>query len=112
MSAIRRELVNSVLDKADALIDDYIHDDMPKQHEFAKEIILADEHLTNDEKSEAIRILNEEYEYNKILFSEQTKLCENCQQEHLAALYCDNCIRRSEERRVGKECRSRWSPYH
>ena len=35
--------------------------------------------------------------------------------------YCsnkDNCnkncpeIKRSEERRVGKECRSRWSPYH
>ncbi len=24
-----------------------------------------------------------------------------------------NCVRnRSEERRVGKECRSRWSPYH
>ena len=22
------------------------------------------------------------------------------------------CIGRSEERRVGKECRSRWSPYH
>jgi len=22
------------------------------------------------------------------------------------------CIMRSEERRVGKECRSRWSPYH
>ena len=22
------------------------------------------------------------------------------------------CGRRSEERRVGKECRSRWSPYH
>ena len=22
------------------------------------------------------------------------------------------CISRSEERRVGKECRSRWSPYH
>ena len=22
------------------------------------------------------------------------------------------CIKRSEERRVGKECRSRWSPYH
>src|ERR1035441_3310099 len=27
-----------------------------------------------------------------------------------AAQYCDR--RRSEERRVGKECRSRWSPYH
>ena len=24
---------------------------------------------------------------------------------------CDN-LDRSEERRVGKECRSRWSPYH
>ena len=24
----------------------------------------------------------------------------------------DPCIYRSEERRVGKECRSRWSPYH
>ena len=23
----------------------------------------------------------------------------------------ENCVR-SEERRVGKECRSRWSPYH
>ena len=26
---------------------------------------------------------------------------------------CDNFeVNRSEERRVGKECRSRWSPYH
>src|SRR2546425_5892209 len=25
---------------------------------------------------------------------------------------CCACVRRSEERRVGKECRSRWSPYH
>ena len=24
----------------------------------------------------------------------------------------ENLIIRSEERRVGKECRSRWSPYH
>ena len=26
--------------------------------------------------------------------------------------YEDACAIRSEERRVGKECRSRWSPYH
>src|SRR2546422_7845551 len=25
---------------------------------------------------------------------------------------CANNVMRSEERRVGKECRSRWSPYH
>ena len=30
----------------------------------------------------------------------------------LAALCPDNPMVRSEERRVGKECRSRWSPYH
>ena len=24
----------------------------------------------------------------------------------------EGCVQRSEERRVGKECRSRWSPYH
>ena len=24
----------------------------------------------------------------------------------------DHFLKRSEERRVGKECRSRWSPYH
>ena len=30
-------------------------------------------------------------------------------------VYCEyvcNMLSRSEERRVGKECRSRWSPYH
>ena len=29
----------------------------------------------------------------------------------VGAVYCQ-CQVRSEERRVGKECRSRWSPYH
>ena len=28
------------------------------------------------------------------------------------AMAGDRCLFRSEERRVGKECRSRWSPYH
>ena len=27
-------------------------------------------------------------------------------------LYYKDALKRSEERRVGKECRSRWSPYH
>ena len=33
-------------------------------------------------------------------------------QVHLAKSYGADAILRSEERRVGKECRSRWSPYH
>ena len=32
--------------------------------------------------------------------------------EHLLSLYNAVTGKRSEERRVGKECRSRWSPYH
>ena len=30
----------------------------------------------------------------------------------VATIYAETMARRSEERRVGKECRSRWSPYH
>ena len=30
----------------------------------------------------------------------------------LRAQIKDEAAKRSEERRVGKECRSRWSPYH
>ena len=39
--------------------------------------------------------------------------CPNCGTKNEDdALFCGNCGTRSEERRVGKECRSRWSPYH
>ena len=31
---------------------------------------------------------------------------------NIAINYDFNALLRSEERRVGKECRSRWSPYH
>src|SRR3989454_12467350 len=31
---------------------------------------------------------------------------------YFATLHAQALVRRSEERRVGKECRSRWSPYH
>ena len=32
--------------------------------------------------------------------------------EQVAIAQCEENESRSEERRVGKECRSRWSPYH
>src|SRR3712207_8947133 len=38
---------------------------------------------------------------------ERVRALDAFQLDHLRAL-----ARRSEERRVGKECRSRWSPYH
>ena len=39
-----------------------------------------------------------------------TELAE--QYPNLVVLDADLAAARSEERRVGKECRSRWSPYH
>ena len=36
----------------------------------------------------------------------------NYQPEYLTRKYDYRWVNRSEERRVGKECRSRWSPYH
>ena len=35
-----------------------------------------------------------------------------CKSKGLGCLFTNNVQIRSEERRVGKECRSRWSPYH
>src|SRR5574341_1696258 len=32
--------------------------------------------------------------------------------DHTMLMTCTTAAGRSEERRVGKECRSRWSPYH
>ena len=32
--------------------------------------------------------------------------------EHISEIIVLDPTERSEERRVGKECRSRWSPYH
>src|SRR2546425_4873895 len=42
--------------------------------------------------------------------AEMTKLLENIYRCVNIAMV--NELKRSEERRVGKECRSRWSPYH
>ena len=48
-------------------------------------------------------------EYNQLAYEIRQFLIENISKTggHLASN-----LGRSEERRVGKECRSRWSPYH
>ena len=51
-----------------------------------------------------------------LFFSLQLNLCSalfSCVLvSSMAPELLDKLLRRSEERRVGKECRSRWSPYH
>ena len=63
-------------------------------YEFAKQTILADKSLTNDGKSESIRLLTGLYDDEKICDNKGTKrVCENCRLECLATLFCEFCIR-------------------
>src|SRR2546425_12220329 len=77
-------------------------------------------------------VINQELQENPALDLDEVQVCPLCGQP-LAGRVCLNCFgignrpyektddveteplegtSRSEERRVGKECRSRWSPYH
>ena len=94
MASIREEFVFAAYHRAYALIDLNIQNNLDKQHEFKKQTILADKSLTKDEKSYAIKLLNNDYDYFKIILNEGTKrICENCQDECLATLYCEHCVR-------------------
>ena len=62
-----------------------------------------------------IDICKENYKGKKIKISAQKHLqnfYEKCGFVFEGENYLEDEIPRSEERRVGKECRSRWSPYH
>src|SRR3954469_8510896 len=94
MAAIRQGVVFAAIHRAYALIDSNIQNNLDKEHEFKKQTILADESLTKDEKSEAIKLLNKDYDKYKIIYNEGTKrICEICQNECLATLYCEHCVR-------------------
>src|SRR5947209_17177809 len=94
MSDIRKEFVNAALNRAFGPIDYDIYDDIHKQYEYRQQTILADESLTKDENTEAIRKLNKDYDRYKVLHNEGTKrICENCNQECLATTYCEFCVR-------------------
>jgi hypothetical protein len=93
MSAIRIELINTAIDRAVALIDYTIRNDINDRFEFIQQTVLADNSLTNDEKTEAIRKINKFYDQNKIIYNRGTRrICENCSLECLATLYCEYCI--------------------
>ena len=62
MSTIRHEKVITAIDRAYALLDYNIHDNIDKRHEFKQQIILDDKSLTEDEKSEATKWLNIDYD--------------------------------------------------
>ncbi|EXX55968.1 Mkk2p [Rhizophagus irregularis DAOM 197198w] len=94
MSDIRVELVYVAIHRVIALIDFNIYNNIHKQYEFKKQTILVDESLTENEKSEAIKILTRWYDEDKIRINEGTKrICEICNKECLATLFCEHCVR-------------------
>ncbi|PKC05529.1 hypothetical protein RhiirA5_420798 [Rhizophagus irregularis] len=89
MSNIRENLIRAALSRAFALIDYHAHNNLHEQHEFMQQTILADNSLTEEEKSKAIRLNNKDYDREKIIFNVGTRrVCENCNQKCLATLYC------------------------
>jgi hypothetical protein len=94
MSYGENKLINNALRRSYTLIDFNVHNDIHKQHEVRKQIILNDKSLTENEKSEAIRIITKSYDNNKLVFNKGIKrICENCSQECLATLFCEYCVR-------------------
>ena len=103
MSAIREEVVLAALRRSSYLVDHNIHNNFHKEHEFRRQTILADKSLTEDEKAGAMKILNQTYDTNKVLFNQGTKrICEICNQECLATLYCEYCVRNYLKARFSK----------
>ncbi|RIA89503.1 kinase-like domain-containing protein [Glomus cerebriforme] len=94
MSAIRKEIIWNAINKSKALTDYNIYNKQDKRFEFRKQTILADDSLTEDEKTYAIKILNKTHDRNKVNYNSGTKrICENCNQGCLATLYCEYCVR-------------------
>ena len=94
MAAIREDFVSAAINRAYALTDTGIHNNLEEEHKFRKQTILDDESLTKGEKSEAIKRLNKHFDLNKMTFNEGAKrICENCQNECLATLFCEHCVR-------------------
>src|SRR5688572_10655413 len=67
--------------------------------------LLQDELLTVDDVADLPRFSDEHVEFDRVCEYKSSRLRTSWQRFQESAS-------RSEERRVGKECRSRWSPYH
>ena len=68
----------------------------------------------HDNEDKGFDEIDYKYNENLELYAQLKNVRQNTAKKFLQkpALICPDEILRSEERRVGKECRSRWSPYH
>ena len=93
MSTIRRELIAAALNRAYVSIDFNTYNDFHVSYKIMQQMILADNSLTEEEKTEAIRFNSKSYDRDKILYNSGTRrICENCNQKCIATLYCEYCV--------------------
>ncbi|RIA83095.1 hypothetical protein C1645_834315, partial [Glomus cerebriforme] len=64
---IQNEKVFAAFSRAYTLTDYNIHNNLDKRHKFRIQTINNDDSLNDDEKLEAIRILNKRNDYDKII---------------------------------------------
>ena len=78
----------------------------------SREFLVENSELTEKDRQEAVRAVLSVYDFGPTATDVVSKIKEAFEagREYLAKSL--ELSYRSEERRVGKECRSRWSPYH
>ena len=79
-----------------------------KEAEGQAQAILAVQQANAD----GIRALNESMPTNQVITLKSLEAFTKAADGKATKIIIPSEIQRSEERRVGKECRSRWSPYH
>ncbi|PKC56445.1 kinase-like protein [Rhizophagus irregularis] len=90
MLAIRNYLVNATVKKAYVLTNKNIRENIDEYYESLQQSIHADKSLTNDEKIKAEKILNKNYDSDKINYNNGKKrICEYCIKECLAKFFCE-----------------------
>ena len=67
---------------------------------------------TSSPQSASADVNVEDSQFDETLNDNPEKTSDTKRSAHGGKDFETNYFKRSEERRVGKECRSRWSPYH
>ena len=79
----------------------------------ARELFNEKQRLFEENKQQELSNLrNQQNEERNVFEQKKAQTIARLQREMSPEYYMPGVSRRSEERRVGKECRSRWSPYH
>src|SRR5256885_8933279 len=87
-----------------------VSDDFVEQFDKALENIIAVLNAAGGDANNMVRLVI--YVTSKNEYRKRTREVGERYRKHMGKHFPAMVLVRSEERRVGKECRSRWSPYH